>query len=332
MTRKIFALLFATLLSSFSISSQNPAPAPSQNPEPAGEPGLSWFKKNHVFDGLDAAFTLGTAGLGVELSTPVTRWTRVRAGFEGMPGFHVPIDFPVSTYAAKNVEGSFDRIKDLMYKITGDEMRDEVTVVGKPRLVNFKFLVDVFPFQTNRHWHVTAGFYWGPKKIATALNDVESTSTLVAMNIYNRFYDRLQKYPYTDEPFYGDVYLSEETYNKFMDNGKVGIYLGDRKDGTPYYLEPESNGTVSARAIANAFKPYLGFGYSGAIDKSKRWNVGVEAGVLFWGGAPQIILNDGVNLNKDLVNVRGKVGDYLDLMKALPVYPTISFKLSYTIF
>lgn len=328
MKQKLLLLLIATILSSFPMAAQEQTVTPGHN----NTASSSWFKRNHVLDGLDASFTLGTTGLGVEFSTPVTRWTKLRVGFDGMPGFHVPIDFPVSTYAGKNVEGSFDRIKEMMYKITGDEMRDEVTVVGKPRLINFKFLIDIYPFQNNRHWHITAGFYWGPKKIATALNDVESTSTLVAMNIYNRFYDRMQKYPYYEEPFYGDVYLSEETYNKFMENGKVGIHIGDFKDGKPYYLEPESNGTVSADAYTNAFKPYLGIGYSGSLDKAKRWNVGVEAGVLFWGGAPQIILNDGVNINKDLINVRGKVGDYLDLMKALPVYPSIAFKISYSIF
>ncbi|MDE6532257.1 MAG: hypothetical protein K2M27_01825 [Muribaculaceae bacterium] len=292
----------------------------------------SWFKRNHVIDDLDVAFTAGTSGLGIELSTPVTKWTNVRVGFDGMPQFHLPIDFPISTYADGKVSDNFDKIKEMMYKITGDEMKEQVEMIGKPRMANFKFLVDVYPFQNNRHWHFTAGFYWGTSKIATALNNVESSSTLVAMNIYNRFYDRMKDYPYTDEPFFGDVYLSEETYNEFMSYGRMGIHLGDFKDGKPYYMDPASNGTLSAKAFVNAFKPYLGFGYSGAIDAAKRWNVGVEAGVLFWGGAPQIILHDGVNMTKDLINVKGKVGDFLNLAKALPVFPSISFKISYSIF
>ena len=57
--------------------------------------------------------------------------------------------------------------------------------------------------------------------------------------------------------------------------------------------------------FANAFKPYLGFGYSGAVDKQKRLNVGVEAGVLLWGGVPNVVLHDGISMTKDLVNVRG---------------------------
>lgn len=298
----------------------------------AGAQNSSWFKRNHVFDNLDVAFTVGTPGLGLEVATPVTRWTNVRVGVEGMPQFHLPMDFPITTYADGKVSNNFDKIKEMMYKITGDEMQDEVEMIGKPRMVNFKFLVDVYPFQNNRHWHFTAGFYWGTSKIATAINSIESTSTLVAMSIYNRFYDRMSGHEYYEEPFFGDIYLTEEKYNEFMSYGRLGIHIGDFKDGKPYYMEPKTNGTVTARAMVNAFKPYLGFGYSGALDPAKRWNVGVEAGVLFWGQAPQIILHDGVNMNKDLINVKGKVGDYLRFAKALPVFPSVSFKISYTIF
>lgn len=299
---------------------------------PAGAQEASWFKRNHVFDNLDVAFTVGTPGLGIEVATPVTRWTKVRAGVEGMPQFHFSMDFPVSTYAEGKVSNNFDKIKDMMYKITGDEMREEVEMIGKPRMVNFKLLVDVYPFQNNRHWHFTAGFYWGTSKIATAVNSEASTSTLVAMSIYNRFYDRMSGHEYYEEPFFGDIYLTEEKYDEFMSYGRLGIHIGDYKDGRPYYMEPKTDGTVTARARVNAFKPYLGFGYGGALDKRKRWNVGVEVGALFWGRAPQVIIHDGVNMNKQLTNVKGKVGDYLDFAKALPVYPCVSFKISYTIF
>ncbi len=97
-------------------------------------------------------------------------------------------------------------------------------------------------------------------------------------------------------------------------------------------MEPDTDGSVSAKAYTNRFKPYLGFGYSGAIDKEKRWNVGVEAGALFWGGAPDVINHDGVNMTKDLDNIRGRVGDYMKIVKALPVYPVIDFKINYTFF
>lgn len=292
----------------------------------------SWFKRNKVFDGVTAAFTLGTPGLGFEVQTPVTRWTNLRVGMDGIPAFHVPVDFNVTTYSDGVVTNNFDKIRDMMYKITGEEMSETVDMICKPKMVNFKFLVDVYPFQNNRHWHFTAGFYLGGRKIASAINDKDQTSSLVAMNIYNRFYEKIKNLDYENEPFFGDVYLSKEKYEELLSYGSMGIHIGDYKDGTPYYMTPASNGTVSAKVFANAFKPYVGFGYSSTVDKRKRLNIGFEAGVLFWGGAPQIILHDGTNMNKDLINVRGKVGSYLDFVKALPVLPVVSFKLSYDLF
>ena len=291
----------------------------------------SWFKRNNVLDHVDVAFTVGSPGLGFEISAPATRWANVRAGMDGIPAFHLPMDFQVATYTDGKVNDNFNKIKDLVYKMTGEEMREEVRMIGKPKMLNFKFLVDVFPFQENRHRHFTAGFYLGSSKIGTALNDIDETSSLVAMNIYNRFYDRLKDYPYDEEPIFGDVYLSPETYEELMSYGHMGIHIGDFKDGTPYYMTPAKNGTVSAKMFANAFKPYLGFGYSGAVDKQKRLNVGVEAGVLLWGGVPNVVLHDGISMTKDLVNVRGRVRSYLNFIKALPVYPCVSFKISYNI-
>lgn len=299
----------------------------------------NWFKRNNVFNGLEAAFTAGTPGLGFELQTPVTRFATLRAGMDGMPVFKIPMTFPVSTYADGKVNDNFDKIKDMMFEITGEEMRDEVRMTAKPKMVNFKLLVDIYPFRNNRHWHLTAGFYLGGKMIGTAINRKEETSSLVAMNIYNRFYNRLYEAgkedpeaPWTVEPIFGDIYLDEEHYKEMMSYGRMGIHIGDFKDGKPYYMTPASNGTVSAKAYANAFKPYLGVGYSGTVDRRQRLSIGFEAGALFWGGAPDVIVHDGVNMTKDLVNVRGKVGDYLKIIKALPVYPCVSFKISYRLF
>ena len=46
-------------------------------------------------------------------------------------------------------------------------------------------LVDVFPFKNNKHWHFTAGFYWGNSTIGKAYNTTEDMPSLVAVGIYN---------------------------------------------------------------------------------------------------------------------------------------------------
>lgn len=298
------------------------------------EESSTWhmMKERNILDHLTVGGTLGSTGLGLEVSAPVTRWTNVRIGFEGIPSFHIPLDFHITSYTDGKVSNNFDKIQQLMEKVTDERLEEEVRVIAKPRVMQFKLLVDIFPLQNNRHWHVTAGFYLGGKTIGTAINDKTATSSLVAMNIYNRLYHRLEHFDYQNEPIFGDVYLTKERYDQIMSYGTLGVHIGDYKNGTPYYMTPAMNGTMNARARVNVFRPYLGVGYSGTVDKAKRLSLGCDVGALFWGGAPQVILNDGTNMNKELINVRGKVGDYLKIIKALPVYPVVQFKISYQLF
>lgn len=307
---------------------------------PADAQLSKWCRDNEVADNLDVALTIGTGGLGLELATPVTRWTRLRAGVEWIPTFKVPMNFDLTTFGTDGMPSdNFSQVQDMVYDMTGLEMDNRVRMITKPHICNFKLLVDVFPFQNNRHWHFTAGFYLGSDYVGKSKNDRSETPTLVGLNIYNRVYNYFTNL--TDGEIY-DVHLGGGNYmdpqevrdlqERLRHYGRLGIHIGDFKNGDPYYMEPNSDGSVSAKAFVNQFKPYLGFGYSGALDNAKRWNVGVEAGAMFWGGAPDIILHDGVNMTKDLKNVRGKVGDYLNLVKALPVYPVVNFKISYTFF
>lgn len=289
------------------------------------------MRQHKVFNNLDVAFTLGTTGLGIEVSSPVTEWARLRIGVDGMPKFNVPMNFNVSTYAGEEQTNGFENVKDLMYQITGQEMDEKVKMNAKPNICNFKLLVDVYPIKADRRWHVTAGFFFGNSVIGRAVNAKEETNSLVAMNLYNRIYDKMLASGGTD-PLFGDIYISQETYEKMMRYGRVGVHIGDFKDGTPYYMTPEANGTVSARAKAWSVKPYLGIGLSSPVDRSRRLSLGFDAGALFWGGSPDVILADGVNMTKQLKNIKGKVGRYVDFMKALKVYPAVTFKISYTFF
>lgn len=290
-----------------------------------------WLRDNHIFDNLDVAFTLGTGGLGLDVGTPVTKWTRLRIGVEGIPKFNIPLNFDVATYSGDGVTNNFEHVRDIMLDITGEEMDENVRMNSKTNIFNFKILLDVFPFQNDRRWYFTAGVYFGSSVIARSVNDKSETNSLVAMNLYNRIYNKMEASEGRD-PLFGDIYLSHETYERMMSYGRVGIHIGDFKDGTPYYMTPESNGTVSAIAYANKVKPYLGAGFATPLDKAGKLNIGCEAGMLLWGGTPDVMLPDGVNMTKDLVHVRGKVGRYVNFIKALKVYPVVSFKISYTFF
>lgn len=294
-------------------------------------------KPHNIFNHLDVGVTVGTTGLGFELGSPVTEWAKVRIGADFTPSVDIPLHFGITAYSDGKVNtGNFEKIRDIMDKISGFEIDDQIDVNGTPKMSNFKLLVDVYPLPKNRHWHLTLGFYAGPKRIGNAINAMREMPSLLAIGIYNRLYDYAIADGFIDNPIYNDIYLDPDQADmlkeKLENYGRLGIHIGDFKDGTPYYMEPDKDGTVSAKAYVNSVRYYTGAGYTTTLSQNKRWSFSVDAGVLFWGGNPKIINHEGINMSHDLVNVRGKVGDYLKFINSLKVYPVLDFKISYTIF
>ena len=128
------------------------------------------FDEYHMFNHLDASLTLGTTGIGFDVSTPVGDYAQLRVGYAFMPSYHKSMYFgvqvgdqPESKYDANGnrVETKFDKMAGALNQITGYQVEDQVEMIGMPTYNNLKFLVDVFPFQQDRRWHVTAGFFLG---------------------------------------------------------------------------------------------------------------------------------------------------------------------------
>lgn len=296
---------------------------------------------NGIADHLDVGLSLGTMGFGIEVKTPITKWVDLRVGIDWMPRFKFPMNFSLSTFEEGLPTGNFSQVAEMVYNNTGIEMDETVKMHGVGSMVNFKLIADIFPVPSNRHWHISAGFYAGTSQIGKAYNYYEEKPTLVALNLYNRGYEYFTTLEdIFNVPTGGNTYLDpdvvEKIQAKFRAYGRLGMNIGDFKDGTPYIMEPSPEGTITAKAFVNHFKPYLGAGYNTDLDESGRWHLGVDLGVLFWGGAPDIINHDyvndrDINFTKDLINVRGKVGDYVKVIKSFPVYPVVSVRFSYSI-
>ena len=317
-------------------------------------------KEIEIFKHLDLGVTLGTTGLGIDVASPIGKYVQVRTGFEIMPRFEKSLHFDIQSFGY-NEDGEllvsqFDKMADRLEALTNYRAKPSVEMIGKPTMWNFKFLVDVFPFH-NKQWHLTAGFHWGPSQIAEAINSLNDAPSLVAVNIYNKLYDKADK----GEPIIDGVYLGSD----WMEYGRMGIHVGDYADryltktvvdydeygdfigsheefvldadgnkiNEPYRMEPDNNCTVSARVTTNSFKPYLGFGYGGRLLKNDdRYNISFDAGLMFWGGTPNIITHDGTNLSKDVINIKGKVGDYVDLISGIKVYPVLNLRITRKLF
>ena len=305
---------------------------------------------------LDLGVTIGSTGLGIDVATPISKDVQVRTGFEIMPHFEKSLHFDIQSFGY-NDDGElqtsqFDKMADRLEALTNYRAKPSVEMIGKPTFWNYKLLVDVFPFR-NKHWHVTAGFHWGPSQIGEAINALSDAPSLVAVNIYNKLYEKAE----SGDPIYNGFALGTE----WLENGRMGIHLGDYVDryvmktvveydeygdyvGTheeyvldangnkinePYRMEPDDKCTVSATVKVNSFRPYLGFGYGGRLLKNDdRYNVSFDAGLMFWGGTPDIITHDGTNLSKDVKNIRGKVGDYVDLISGVKAYPVINLRIT----
>lgn len=355
-------------------------------------PVTQYWKEHNILQHLDVSLTAGTTGIGFDVASPVTEWAQVRAGYEFMPRFTKRMKFdltiggrPARSYDAdgNRQETTFDKMSEFLYQFTGYDVDDHVDMIGKPTINNFKFLIDVFPFKQNRHWHFTAGFYWGPSQFAYAENAIESSVSLVSVGIYNGMYEKA----INDEPLFdlesmgysGATFSPEyqdKLYAKMKEFGRLGFAVGEfnapfgisYKDGKyheisaehysydesgkivfdaetreaykmlyapgdAYIVEPDDRGVVSVSAKSNSFKPYLGFGYSGRLVKGRDdWKVSFDCGAMFWGGTPDVYVNDGINLTKDIKNVKGQVGTYVDIFKAFKVYPVLSFRITKTIF
>lgn len=294
------------------------------------------MNEHGVFNTIEIAANIGTTGLGLEVASPITEWTKLRAGFDCMPHFTIPMTFGMESYVDGQINNKFDKIQDIMYRMSGMTIDKEIKMDSKPTMTTFRLLVDVYPFKNNRHWHFTAGFFLGGNSVGKSINVMSEMPSLLALNMYDRLYKGITspdfKDQIIDEPIFGDIYLDPEVADvlqeKMLELGQLGVHVGDYKDGTPYMMMPDKDGTVSAKAKVNRFRPYIGFGYGGALSPDGKWQASFDAGVQFWGGVPKVTTHDGTVLN-DLINLRGKVGSYMDLMRAVPVYPTIDFRISY---
>ena len=342
---KKFILLFVAICSGLMTSAQSMGDSVLVETESKSKyiSVFQYWKEHNFFQHLDASVTLGSTGLGFDVSSPLGDYVQLRAGFSFMPHIHYKMNFEVQVGDdASKSKSKFQTLSGLLKDMTGYQVDNSVDMIGVPTYYNFNLLVDVFPFKNNKHWHFTAGFYWGNSKIGKAYNTTEDMPSLVAVGIYNNMYEKaIRKEPFvifnyngnpiaiTDDPEYQDM-----LYDKFSEYGRMGVQLGNYvSDGSPYIVEPDENSMVKAEVKVNAFKPYLGFGYGGRLFKGDdRYKISFDCGAMFWGGTPSILTHDGTDLAKDVEGVKWKTGDYVRLIKGVKAFPVLNVRVTRTFF
>lgn len=309
---------------------------------------------------LDVSLTAGSTGIGFDLSTPIGEYVKLRTGLSIMPRVELPTSFKLQVGdTIETSKSKFQHLSERMSGITGKEIEPKADMIRIPKFWNWNVLVDVYPFQNNKHWRFTAGFYWGNKTIGRTYNTAECVPTLVAVNIYNNMYEKLHGKTLKElsnvklidlGEGYEDFYSSPDVLKrlqKTMDYyGPIGVNMGTfshdicdeegnviHKEGENYRLEPNEENMVRATMFANSFKPYLGFGYEGRLVKGDdRYLISFDCGAMFWGGTPRIITHDGTDLTHDVENIPGGVGSDVRFIGALKVYPVLNVRLTRKLF
>lgn len=137
-----------------------------------------------------------------------------------------------------------------------------------------------------------------------------------------------------------DVVALQDVYDA---NGNLRHRKGEviRRAGETVRMVPDDDDMIHYDVHVNKFKPYLGVGYELAVSKDKRSTIGIDAGVLFWGGKPGIDFKlpvgkdaEGKNIYQtldlvsDVDNVPGKLGDHVSTARDYCVYPEVSVRFA----
>ena len=205
-------------------------------------PVFQYWKEHNIFQHLDVSLNAGTTGIGIEVSSPIGDYLKLRAGYEFTPRVNINMNFNaiIGEKAAATSE-TFAKMSNFLREFSGYEVDDHINMIGKPTLNNVKLLVDVFPFKNNKHWHFTAGIYWGPSRIAFADNDAKAMTSLLSLGIYNRMWEHAMAMepmvdwtaagisPETQQQYHLNI-IPTEIYDKIKSYGRMGFGLGYYKN------------------------------------------------------------------------------------------------------
>lgn len=308
----------------------------------AQEGGKSFTSKlaqKNILNHMDVGVNVGTMGVGVDVAVPVGNYVRVRAGYHYMPRFTINSDFPVETRSGNgsvtDFVGEETNVSDLQERISRIERRldnmgvdlntpeysktkalldyynamspedrnntvvsDKVAMGLRPSMHQFKLLVDVMPFRNNKHWSFTTGIFVGPSVVGDACNMDKETLALMTISAYNELYILSCQ---------GNL-PNGNHISSLEERGVAGFNLGRFKDGNLAIMVPDKDNKARAEMEVSKVRPYIGFGYNTHLSRNKRWQLNVDAGVMFLCGAPKVYVDNVYSINEDNIDF-DKYGD-----------------------
>ena len=177
-----------------------------------------------IFDHLGAGLSVGTDGIGIDVSSCITDYVGVRAGVSFLPGIKI----------TKNISINDDGESNTYY--------ENVDAQFKVNKFDFKLLFDFYPIKTSS-FHVTAGAYIGASKLIGVTN---KTPILKNPNDYGTAGLKLGNYYVsTDDNGNVDINVKVNGFKPYLGIGigravpkksriAVSADLGVQFWGTPY--------------------------------------------------------------------------------------------------
>ena len=262
-------------------------------PSAAQEATDSVSSDNNIFNHLSIGLNIGTPGIGIDVSAPITRYVAVRAGVNFFPTIKWSDDFYF---------GGASEYNSLRYN--HPELNLPETSLGSSEDVDYEasihnttghVLFDIYPGK-NAAFHFTLGAYFGGGNVIQAKN--KEKGIFRGISQYNNF---VEQHP-------------EAGYDK------IGVEFDDN-----YLLEPDDDGNVQGNIHVSGFRPYVGIGVGRAIPKN-RMGFQFDFGVMFW-NKPKVYCQ-GHELTK-MPDEYGDSddGDIMKIAKHVIGYPVINFRI-----
>ena len=243
-----------------------------------------------IFNHLGGGLSVGTTGIGIDISTCVTPYIGLRAGVDIMPAWKYSTDVKVS--GASDKQSQYDQIRAYDPTLPALTVPNRVDIEGKLKNTTGHFLIDVYPGK-DIDWHLTVGAYFGGSEVI----DIYTTD---------------------DNQLLGVAQYNNSAARELAGFPKIGVQLGK------YFLEPDARGHVDADVKMAGFRPYLGIGWGRAVPKHHTLGFQVDLGVQFW-GTPEVYLQ-GNKLSES--DVDGDDGGFMKTMTKITVYPVLNFRLT----
>lgn len=313
------------------------------------------LESSSAFAHMEVGGVVGSTGLGLDIAVPLSNNFKLRAGFSAMPNISNVASYSMTAAGGSSKIDINHRVENLVGYlrdfVNNDQVDKYVDMSRKVGFYNAKAILDWYPFK-KKNWHFSAGLYVGSSHIGEMCNTQEEAPTMLAMLLYNDMYEQIRDLDEYEYPTFSlgkfsfemDPITGKYIKRAFKEYGRVAVQLGTSSEGNAFYVTPDVNGVLKADVETNVFKPYIGFGYNKHVGKEKRWNVGFDAGVMFW-GTPHVYC-DGFTLDSDdnienrervclvhdVKNISGVAGKYIKFVRCIPVLPVLEVKLAYSIY